>query len=43
MLVLASMLIGAFIIYSILFSEEHIDDDDDRDGGMMIPVMIPTQ
>jgi hypothetical protein len=36
MLVLASMLVGAFIFYSVLL-EDPPDDNDDMDGGMMIP------
>ena len=41
MLILAAMLVSAFIFYSVLFSDE-VDDDDDMDGGMMIPAMVPT-
>ena len=41
MLILATILISSFIFYSILFSDE-IDDDDDRDGGMLIPATVPT-
>lgn len=42
MLILAASMIGAFILWSVLFADP-VDDDDDHDGGMMIPVMIPTQ
>jgi hypothetical protein len=40
MLIIASMLIGTFIFYSVLFSED-VDDDDDHGGGMMIPAHNP--
>ena len=39
MLVLATFMLGAFIIHSV-FSED-IDDDDDHGGGMMIPAQNP--
>jgi|TARA_B100001939_G_scaffold276682_1_gene244950 hypothetical protein len=41
MLVLAASMIGAFLLWSVLFAEE-IDDDDDHGGGMMIPATVPT-
>ena len=40
MLIIASMLIGTFIFYSVLFGED-VDDDDDHGGGMMIPAHNP--
>ena len=43
MLVLAASMIGAFLLWSVLFADEIDDDDDGHGGGMMIPVMIPTQ
>ena len=36
MLVFATCLLGAFIIGS-LFGDAGADDDDDQDGGMLIP------
>ena len=36
MLLTATILIGAFIIHSV-FSDTNVDDDDDMDGGMLIP------
>jgi hypothetical protein len=41
MMLLATFLLGAFIIHSV-FSED-IDDDDDKGGGMLIPAQIPIQ
>jgi len=40
MMILATCMLGAFIIHSV-FSED-IDDDDDKGGGMMIPTHIPA-
>lgn len=40
MMLLATLMFGAFIIHSV-FSED-IDDDDDKGGGMMIPTHIPA-
>ena len=40
MLLLSSIMLGTFIFYSALFSED-IDDDDDHGGGMMIPAQNP--
>ena len=40
MLLLGSIMLGTFIFYSALFSED-IDDDDDHGGGMMIPAHNP--
>ena len=40
MLVLAASMIGAFLLWSVLFAEE-IDDDDDHNDGMMIPSYNP--
>jgi len=41
MLVLATCMLGAFIIHSAL-KDVDIDDDDDMDGGMMIPAYNPV-
>ena len=41
MLVLAASLIGSFILWSVIFADE-VDDDDDRGGGTMIPVSVPS-
>lgn len=41
MMLIATFLLGAFIIHSV-FSED-IDDDDHFDGGMLIPAQIPIQ
>ncbi len=41
MLVLAASLIGSFILWSVIFADE-IDDDDDRGGGTMVPVSVPS-
>ena len=40
MLLLGSIMLGTFIFYAALFSE-NIDDDDDMDGGMMVPAYNP--
>ena len=40
MLVLAASMIGSFILWSVLFADE--TDDDDKGGGMMIPVALPS-
>ena len=40
MLLLSSIMLGTFIFYAALFSED-IDDDDDHGGGMMIPAHNP--
>ena len=42
-LLLGSMLIGAFIFYSVLFTDD-VDDDDNGppDGGMLTPVYAPV-
>lgn len=42
MLLLASILIGAFIFYATLFSEDIDDDNDGPGGGTLIPVSVPT-
>lgn len=39
-MLLATFMLGAFIIHSV-FAED-IDDDDDGGGGMMIPTHIPA-
>jgi hypothetical protein len=36
MMILATCLLGAFILHSVLL--ENVDDDDDMGGGMMAPV-----
>jgi hypothetical protein len=41
MMLLATFLLGAFIIHSV-FAED-IDDDDHFDGGMLIPAQNPIQ
>jgi hypothetical protein len=41
MMILATFMLGAFIIHSVL--TEDIDDDDDMGGGMLIPAQIPIQ
>ena len=41
MILLATIILGTYIFLSALFFDE-IDDDDDMDGGMMVPVSIPT-
>ena len=41
MMLLATFMLGAFIINSIF--NEDIDDDDHFDGGMLIPAQIPIQ
>ena len=40
MLLLGSIMLGTFIFYAALFSED-VDDDDDMDGGMMVPAYNP--
>ena len=40
MLVLAATLVGSFILWSVIFADE-VDDDNDMDGGMMIPATNP--
>ena len=40
MLLLSSIMLGTFIFYAALFSED-VDDDDDHGGGMMIPAHNP--
>ena len=41
MMILATFMLGAFIIHSVL--TEDIDDDGDMGGGMLIPAQIPIQ
>lgn len=41
MLLLATCLLGAFIIGTVL-KDVDVDDDDDMDGGMMVPVHNPV-
>jgi len=40
MLLLATCLLGAFI-FGAAFKDSNVDDDDDMDGGMMIPAYNP--
>jgi len=40
MLLLATCLLGAFII-GTAFKDASADDDDDMDGGMMVPIHNP--
>ena len=40
MLALATCMLGAFIIHSAL-KDIDVDDDDDMDGGMLIPAYNP--
>ena len=40
MLLLSSIMLGTFIFYAALFTED-ADDDDDHGGGMMIPAHNP--
>ena len=40
MLLLGSIMLGTFIFYAALFTED-VDDDDDHSGGMMIPAHNP--
>lgn len=41
MMLLATFLLGAFIIHSVL--TEDVDDDDHFGGGMLIPAQNPIQ
>ena len=41
MMLLATLMFGAFIIHS-MFTED-VDDDDHFDGGMLIPAQNPIQ
>lgn len=41
MLLLATCLLGAFI-FGAAFKSAGADDDDDMDGGMMVPVHNPV-
>ena len=40
MLLLATILLGIFIFGAALTDD--VDDDDDHQGGMMVPVAVPT-
>ena len=42
MLVLATCLVGSFILWSVLFADEVDDEDDGPGGGMMVPVSVPS-
>ncbi len=39
MMLLATFMLGAFIIHSVI--SEDTDDDDDMGDGMLIPAQIP--
>ena len=41
MILLATMMLGAWILISAVGSVNDTDDDDDMDGGMMIPAYNP--
>jgi hypothetical protein len=41
MLLIAVSMIGGFV-FAALLSDGNVDDDDDMDGGMMIPAWNPT-
>ena len=41
MLLLATCMISGFV-FAALMSDINVDDDDDMDGGMMIPAQIPA-
>lgn len=41
-MLIATFMLGAFIIHSV-FSEDIDDDDDDKGGGMLIPTQNPIQ
>jgi len=41
MLLFASMLIGGFIFWAAFMTQDVNDDDDDLDGGMLIPAYNP--
>jgi len=41
MLVLAAIMVGAFILMAVL-ADHNVDDDDDFGGGMMIPIRNPV-
>jgi|TARA_E500000178_G_C16368973_1_gene465255 hypothetical protein len=40
MMILATLMLSAFIIHSVLM--EDVDDDGPPDGGMMTPVYAPN-
>ena len=39
MLILATLLLGAFVLHALI---QDVDDDDDHGGGMMIPATVPS-
>ena len=39
MLVLATLLLGAFVLHALTHD---VDDDDDHGGGMMVPIYTPS-
>ena len=38
MIILATMMLGAWILISAFSSTDDIDNDDDHQGGMLVPV-----
>lgn len=40
MLALATIMMAVFLFHAVLTDD--VDDDDDHQGGMMVPVSIPT-
>jgi hypothetical protein len=40
MLLLASILLGTYLLITVAGSND-VDDDDDQDGGMLIPAYNP--
>ena len=43
MMLLATFLLGAFIIHSVITEDYDADDDDGPGGGLLIPAQIPIQ
>ena len=41
MLLIAASMIGGFV-FAALLTDGNVDDDDDMDGGMMIPAYQPN-
>lgn len=41
LLIFASVLVGTFIFYAVLLTDD-VDDDDGPGGGLMTPVYAPT-
>ena len=40
MLALATIMMAAFLFHAVF--NDDVDDDDDHQGGMMVPVSVPT-